>query len=423
MRKPNFFIAGAPRCGTTSMYAYLRQHPDIYGSVHKEPHFFGSDLSLLAGAVREEDLYLQLFAGAGERRRVGEASVWYLLSKRAPGEIRAFAPEAKIIILLRDPVQMAYSLYTLFSRSGNEDMPTFEEALAAEPERREGRRLPGGVYFPEGLLYAEVARHAAKVERYLEVFGRDNVHCVVFDDLVEDTAAAYRGTLEFLGVEPGFQADLDPRRAGERVRMMSVRQLRQVPPEVKRRMQFKETENHASASRRPALDTALAARLRQLFAADVARLGAVLGRDLSGWTRGEAARSGASGRRRRENAGAGDDEALVGAGADDGAGRRDLHVEAEEAAGRDGRQADADRHLAARAGGADVGDRDAGADGGLALAEKGLDDRQAGVFDEADHPRGREDAVQVRRAHVPGDRVGCLVGQPGAEAGGGHGGE
>ncbi|HSN88621.1 MAG TPA: sulfotransferase, partial [Thermoanaerobaculia bacterium] len=74
MRKPNFFIVGAPRCGTTSMYAYLRQHPEIYVSPHKETHFFGSDLSPLPGAVREEELYLELFAGAGDRPRLGEAS-------------------------------------------------------------------------------------------------------------------------------------------------------------------------------------------------------------------------------------------------------------------------------------------------------------------------------------------------------------
>ena len=170
--------------------------------MHKEPHFFGSDLTLLAGAIREEDLYLELFAGAGDRPCVGEASVWYLLSKKAPLEIRAFAPDAKIIALLRDPVQMAHSLYSLYHRSGNEDLPTLAEALAAEPERRLGRRISSGTYFPEGLIYTDVVRHAEKVESYLEVFGRENVHCILFDDLVRDAAGVYRRTLEFLGIDP-----------------------------------------------------------------------------------------------------------------------------------------------------------------------------------------------------------------------------
>jgi len=286
MRRPNFFIVGAPRCGTTSVYIYLWQHPEIYVSVHKEPHFFGSDLTPLAGAIREEHLYLQLFAGAGDRPRVGESSVWYLLSERAPREIRAFSPDAKIIILLRDPVPMSYSLYTLYTRSGNEDLATFEEALAAEPERRQGRRVPSGAYFPEGLIYTDVAKHAAKVERYFEVFGRENVHCILFDDFVRDTAAAYRRTLEFLGVDPAFEAELDPGRAAQRARMLGIRQLRHTPPEVKRRMQFEQLKLHEGPSRGP-LSPELAARLRELFAGDVARLGSLLGRDLSAWTRGE----------------------------------------------------------------------------------------------------------------------------------------
>jgi hypothetical protein len=291
MRRPNFFIVGAPRSGTTSLYEYLWQHPEIYVSVHKEPHFFGSDLSLLAGAIREEELYLELFAGAGDRPRVGEASVWYLLSKRAAAEIRAFSPAAKIIALVRDPVQMAHSLHALYVRSGNEDLPSLEEALDAEPERREGRRLPAGAYFPEGLIYTDVVRHAPQLERYFEAFGRENVHCILFDDLVRDTAGVYRRALEFLGVDPDFAAELDVRRASQRTRMLGIRQLRHTPAEVKRRMQFDHLKLHAGGPRAP-LSTELAARLRDLFAGDVASLGALLGRDLTGWTRGEAVADG-----------------------------------------------------------------------------------------------------------------------------------
>ena len=291
MRRPNFFIVGAPRCGTTSVYEYLWQHPEVYVSIHKEPHFFGSDLTLLAGAIRDEQLYLELFAGAGDRPRVGEASVWYLLSARAPFEIQAFAPDAKIIALVRDPVQMAYSLYSLYARSGNEDLPTFEEALAAEPERRQGRSISPGTYFPEGLIYTDVVKHAAKVERYFEVFGRENVHCILFDDLVRDTAAVYRRILEFLDVDPGFEAELDPRRASQIARMMGIRRLRRTSPEVKSRMQFDHIKLHGAS--RPPLSPDLAAGLRELFAEDVARLGDLLDRDLSAWTRGEGERQSA----------------------------------------------------------------------------------------------------------------------------------
>jgi len=102
MRKPDFFLVGAPRSGTTSLYTYLKQHPEIYVAIQKEPHFFGSDLTPLPGGIREEDLYLSLFAGAGDRRRAGEGSVYYLSSQQAPFEIQAYAPGARILILLRE---------------------------------------------------------------------------------------------------------------------------------------------------------------------------------------------------------------------------------------------------------------------------------------------------------------------------------
>lgn len=293
MRKPNFFIVGAPRCGTASLYSYLKQHPEVWVSVVKEPHFFGSDLTVQPHTVREEELYLELFAGAGDRPRLGEASVWYLSSERAPYEIRAYAPDAKILILLREPAQMAYSLYSLYARTGNEDLPTFEEALAAEPERRQGGRVPPGAYFPEGLLYTHHARYAEKVARYFEVFGRENVHCIVFDDFVRDTAGAYRRTLEFLGVDPSFDAELDPRKASQKVRMLAIRQLRNASPEVTRRLRLEEMKKHDGGPREP-LAPELAARLRSLFADDVARLGRLLDRDLSAWAP-PPARSGGSG--------------------------------------------------------------------------------------------------------------------------------
>jgi GrpB-like predicted nucleotidyltransferase (UPF0157 family) len=286
MRRPNFFIVGAPRSGTASMFSYLKQHPEIYCSIDKEPHFFGSDLSVMPGTIRDEAVYLQLFAGAGDRPRAGEASVWYLSSEKAPHEIHAFSPDAKIIVMLREPAQMAYSLYSLYSRTGNEDLPTFEESLAAEPERRQGRNLPAGVYFPEGLIYTDAAQNAAKVERYFEVFGRKNVFYVLFDDFVRDTAAVYRRALEFLGVDPKFEAELDPAKASQKVRLMAIRQLRDAPAEVKQRMQFKEMKQH-DAPPRPPLSAETAGRLRELFAPDVERLGKAIGRDLSAWTRGE----------------------------------------------------------------------------------------------------------------------------------------
>jgi GrpB-like predicted nucleotidyltransferase (UPF0157 family) len=284
--RPNFFIVGAPRCGTSSMYLYLKQHPEVFVSLLKEPHYLASDLTQVPHGVYDESLYLELFEAGSDRPRRGEGSVWYLSSPRAPHEIRAFSPDAKILIHLREPAAMAYSLHGLYLRAGNDDLESFEDALAAEPDRREGRRIPASAYFPEGLQYTEAARFAPKVERYLEVFGPENVHCVLFDDFVRDTAAEYRKALEFLGVDPEREAELDPKRATERVRMLAVRQIRDASPEVKRRLRLHEMKTHESPPRRP-LAADVAERFRERLAADTLRLGELVGRDLGPWLRGE----------------------------------------------------------------------------------------------------------------------------------------
>jgi len=147
MRTPDFFIVGAPKCGTTAMSDYLRQHPEIYMPQRKEPHFFGSDLDApYPYFIRDKEQYFSLFAEAKDEKRVGEASVWYLYSKRAAFEIKEFCPTASIIIMLRNPVDMIYSLHSQRLFTGNEDIPDFEEALEAEEDRKRGLRIPSRTY-------------------------------------------------------------------------------------------------------------------------------------------------------------------------------------------------------------------------------------------------------------------------------------
>src|ERR1700742_937815 len=127
-------MVGAPRCATTTMYTYLKQHPDIYLSLLKEPIYFGSDLTRQPLAVTDEASYLSLFAGAGDARVIGEGSVFYLMSTRAADEVKAFSPAARILIMLRDPLEMMHSLHALYLRSGNEDLADLDEAIAAEAD-------------------------------------------------------------------------------------------------------------------------------------------------------------------------------------------------------------------------------------------------------------------------------------------------
>ncbi|WP_375772020.1 sulfotransferase [Archangium gephyra] len=280
MRKPNFFIVGAPRCATTSVYTYLKQHPDIFLSLLKEPIFFGSDLTRQPLAISGEEAYLGLFAGAGEARVVGEGSVFYLMSERAAEEIRAYSPEARILIMLRDPVEMMQSLHALYLRSGNEELADFEQALEAESARARGQRLPAGVYFPEGLQYRSIARFAEPVERFLRVFGKERVRVLVFEDLLKNPQAEMRGLLEFLQVDADFPVELDLEKAAQRIRTVVLRQMRSATPEVLEKLKRKTAKNLHQGARGVPLRPEVRARLQEELRPDVKRLEAVLGRTL-----------------------------------------------------------------------------------------------------------------------------------------------
>jgi Sulfotransferase domain len=280
---PNFFLVGAPRSGTTALYSLLKQHPDVYLAILKEPHFFGTDLTVQPHTIREPELYFGLFADAGGRRCVGEGSVWYLTSKLAAREIREQSPEARILVLLRDPAEMAHSLYGLYRRTGNEDLPTFAEALAAEDERREGHRIPEKAYFPEGLQYVEAALAADKLERFFDQFGRDRVRVILYEDFRRDNLEVYREVLEFLDIDPDFVPELDPARSADRIREIAIPQLRRTDPRVRSRMNRQAPKQHAGGEREP-MPPEIKAKLRETFRPEVARLGEMLGRDLSSWS-------------------------------------------------------------------------------------------------------------------------------------------
>jgi len=283
------------------MAHYLSSHPDFFMG-RKEMHFFGSDLRFGRGFYRRSLAgYLREFEGWNGQLRIGEASVWYLFSTQAAAEIKAFNPEARILIMLRDPVEMLHSLYCYFLYDGNEFLPSFAEALAAEPERKAGRRLARRSYFPQGLAYRETVRYAAQVARYYEVFGRERVRVVLYDDFAADPARVCRETVEFLGLDPArlgphfevvngarsvrspmFQAVLgDP---WVRSAVLALRPC--VPGAVFRGLQRAEArlrKLNARVAPRTSLDPLLRDALRQEFAGQNAELGRLIGRDLGAW--------------------------------------------------------------------------------------------------------------------------------------------
>jgi hypothetical protein len=245
---PNFFICGAARCGTTSLWEYLRQHPDIYMPdtiEQKEPSYF-CDLY----GYRDWQYYLELFHPAGDRKRVGEASTAYLTSPESPGQIKAVVPHAKLIVSLRNPVARAYSLYKWMHEHGYEKIATFPEALEAEEASRldndEFKTTNGQYYY--NFLYYHSGLFFQQVKRYFDVFGRDQVRVLIFEEFVKATPEHMRSLFEFLDVDPGFA------------------------PKV-------EVHNPSGSSYAP-LDASLRSELTRRYHGNVLQLEALLGREL-----------------------------------------------------------------------------------------------------------------------------------------------
>lgn len=295
-RYPDFFIVGAPKCGTTAMYDYLRQHPDIFMPFHKEPLYFGSDLTRRYGAMSTRE-YLDLFRDAHPGQRVGEASAWYLYSATAAAEIHRVAPDARIIVMLRNPVDVMHAQHSQLLFSEQEDIVDFDAALAAEEYRARGERLPAGPIRTENVLYRRMVRFAEQLERYLGVFGPESVHVIIYEDFRQDTAGEYRKVLDFLGVDRNAVVDFRASNENKVVKAEWLQRLIWNPPLLRpliprlRRYRAVHAARrvllalNSRRHRREAIDPSLRERLTRELEPEVVRLGRLIGRDLSAWTR------------------------------------------------------------------------------------------------------------------------------------------
>ena len=196
---PDFLILGAQKAGTTALYAYLRWHPHVTGPSFKEVSFFDRHYA------RGERWY-RAHLPVRRRALVGEASPSYLFHPLAPERVARMLPEARLIALLRNPVDRAFSHYQHEVALGREQL-SFEDALAREDERMQGeleRMLRDPAYFSHAwwnFTYASRGRYADQLERWFDAFPREQLLVLLSDDLAADTAGTYAGVLEFLGVD------------------------------------------------------------------------------------------------------------------------------------------------------------------------------------------------------------------------------
>jgi len=209
---PDFFIIGAPRCGTTSLSRYLSRHPQVCFSRPKETHYFAQ----LSGLPSEDDLkqdYIDRYFGhrTPDESAAGEGSVSYIHLPEAIEQILHFNPNAKFIAMVRSPKSMlpSYHQKMLFLLQENER--DFDRAWDLQTARAQGANLPKTCLDQRLLKYAEVARMGAQVERLFNMVGRERAHIIVFDDFVTDTLAEYRALLDFLELDYDGQTEFERR--------------------------------------------------------------------------------------------------------------------------------------------------------------------------------------------------------------------
>ncbi|MCH2114795.1 MAG: sulfotransferase [Pirellulales bacterium] len=303
-RCPDFFIVGAPRCGTTALHRWLRQHPRVYLPSIKECHYFATDLERFR-TIHTQQEYLRLFRDVGSHHQaVGEASVMYLSSQFAIKNIHRFNPDARIIVTLRNPLTMLPSWHDQLLVTLQEDVTTFEKAWAMQAERRGGRAIPSSCTVPQSLQYSAIGQLGAQVSRLLQQFDKQQIHFVVYDDLSQHPDATYKILLQRLGVDFDGRSDFSKvnrnreissawlRRFWQRNRL--ARQRLQVIRKVLGDSLYDRARDFvmprlSRPKHRGQLSASMREMLRAEFCEDVALLSDLVGRDFSHWLHCESA--------------------------------------------------------------------------------------------------------------------------------------
>ena len=290
IKRPNFFFVGHTRSGTTSLKEELEQHPEIYfyypKSWQKPNGPFGFESSF-----KNEEEFLEEFRGVKEKR-VGQKRGDYLSCPWAAERIKKFSPNAKIIMTLRNPIDVMYSLHaTMLYRETVEDIGDFGEALKMEEERKKkyGYKVIPKKYHPH-MLYRETVRYSQQVKRYFKLFGEENVKVTIFDEYIKNKSSILRDILKFLDVDEDFEIKHLNTNAGRKYRNRTIHSavmtnrfgvrgiLRNIPGSAKVYRKI----NNSEFKRKP-LEPSLRKSLQDDLKKEIDELSLMLKKDLSYW--------------------------------------------------------------------------------------------------------------------------------------------
>jgi hypothetical protein len=290
IKRPNFFFVGHTRSGTTSLKEELNQHPEIffyYAKSWQKPNGpFGFESSF-----KNDEEFLEEFRGVKEKR-VGQKRGDYLSCPWAAERIKKFSPNAKIIMTLRNPIDVMYSLHaTMLYRETVEDIEDFGEALKMEEERKKkyGYKVIPKKYHPH-MLYRETVRYSQQVKRYFELFGEENVKVTIFDEYIKNKSSTLRDILKFLDVDEDFEIKHVNTNAGRKYRSRTIHSavmtnkfgvrgvLRNIPGSAKIYRKINNNE-----FKRKTLEPSLRKSLQYDLKKEIDELSLMLKKDLSYW--------------------------------------------------------------------------------------------------------------------------------------------
>ena len=292
--KPNFFIVGAPKCGTTTLARWLRDHRNVFMCHPKEPHFFNTDSNHRSTTSAKQ--YKSYFKGvqSGLHKAVGEASVWYLISDVAVENILRFQPEAKFVVCLRNPIEACVSLHDQKLFSGEETIDNFDNAWEAQQARVEGNvALPPNCRDVREILYGESCKFGKLLEKTYDAAGGAPVHVVLMDDLRENPAGEYANLLDFLGLDHDGRVSFPVANPSKRRYFPALARFSLKISRIKMKLGIKAGTglaallNRLNRAERERNELSMETRsmLIDFYEDDVNRLSRLIKRDLSHWKR------------------------------------------------------------------------------------------------------------------------------------------
>jgi hypothetical protein len=297
---PNFVLAGPAKSGTTALYLMMRQHPQIFFPGTKEPRFFaysdappryagpGDEKRFNKTTIHRLEDYLELYKDIGDAIAIGDASPIYMHVPKAVYTMKKYIPNAKIIIMLRNPVERAFSVYLQHLRDGDEKL-SFEEAIQQEEKRIIQNWGLGWRYLSLGYI-------ADQIERYLEAFGETQVFFVLYDNFRRDNIETLKELFTFLGVDSNYSPSIVKANVGGIVKnqwlyslLSSTRRLRvlrpMIPVKYRRIANLWRLNMQSNLVDKPKLPREQIVTLTKLYEKDIRKTEVVTGLDLSEWLR------------------------------------------------------------------------------------------------------------------------------------------